>query len=246
MKRTNSFTTIIFICILTSLASLSMSIFAGNATAFTLKDHLASIDRIAGKSKQVLLVTDDKFLFFFTRIKVYALEKSGDKWQLSLEPMPAVIGKKYFAAAGEKREGDGKTPSGIFPLKNTFGYNEAVPTKMDYRQALSDDLWVDDPNATDYNRWVKKENTQALSYEKMKRDDDLYKYGIVIEYNTNPVVKNSGSAIFFHVWGGAGNTTAGCVAVSEENIIKILSWLDPQALPLIIMGTEESIERFTP
>ena len=110
--------------------------------------------------------------------------------------------------------------------------------KMPYRQALVDDIWVDDPNADDYNRWVKKDVTHAKSYEKMKRDDNLYKYGIVIEYNTNPVIKGNGSAIFFHVWGGEGVTTEGCVAVSEEDIVKILAWLDPQASPIIIMGVE--------
>jgi L,D-peptidoglycan transpeptidase YkuD (ErfK/YbiS/YcfS/YnhG family) len=70
----------------------------------------------------------------------------------------------------------------------------------------------------------------------MKRDDNLYKYGIVIEYNTSPVIKGNGSAIFLHIWKGESVPTAGCVAVSEENILKILQWLDPAASPLIIMG----------
>jgi Uncharacterized protein conserved in bacteria len=123
----------------------------------------------------------------------------------------------------------------------TFGYDKSIKTKMPYRQALADDLWIDDANADDYNRWVKKEATHAKSYEKMRRDDNLYKYGIVIEYNTNPVIKGYGSAIFFHAWGGDDITTEGCVAVSEENIIKILEWLDPKALPLVIMGTKNTI-----
>ena len=89
----------------------------------------------------------------------------------------------------------------------------------------------------------KKAETQAKSYEKMRRDDNLYKYGIVIEYNTNPVIKGYGSAIFFHVWGGENITTEGCVAVSEENIIKILEWLNPKAEPLIIMGIEDTTWR---
>ncbi|MFZ3156649.1 MAG: L,D-transpeptidase family protein, partial [Smithella sp.] len=78
--------------------------------------------------------------------------------------------------------------------------------------------------------------TRSTSYEIMKRDDNLYKYGIVIEYNTGPIIKGNGSAIFLHIWKGAGTTSAGCVAVSEEDIIKILGWLDPAASPLIITG----------
>ncbi|MCX5849146.1 MAG: L,D-transpeptidase family protein, partial [Deltaproteobacteria bacterium] len=156
--------------------------------------------------------------------------------QMAFEPIDAVIGRNGFAAAGEKREGDGKTPSGIYPLKITFGYDESVKSKMPYRQAVADDIWVDDPTADDYNRWTKKSETRATSYEMMKRDDDLYKYGIVIEYNTDPVIKGNGSAIFLHIWKGEGTTTAGCVAVSEENILKIIEWLDPAASPLIISG----------
>ena len=154
------------------------------------------------------------------------------------EPIEAVIGTNGFAPAGEKREGDGKTPSGIYPLKLTFGYDAMIGTKMPYRQAMDDDIWVDDPNADDYNRWVKKKETHAASYETMKREDDLYKYGIVIEYNTGPVIKGNGSAIFLHIWKDKNTSTAGCVAVSEENILKIIKWLDPAASPLIITGIE--------
>ena len=188
-----------------------------------------------GQSSQIILVRDSSFLFF-TKTTLYTMEKHGDKWQAAFEPFDAVIGRNGFAPSGEKKEGDGRTPSGIYPLKMTFGYNPIIETKMPYRQALADDIWVDDQNAEDYNLWVKKAATHATSYETMKRDDHLYKYGIVIEYNTDPVIKGSGSAIFLHIWKGKGIPTAGCVAVSEEDIIKILGWLDPAALPLIITG----------
>jgi len=187
------------------------------------------------KSTQIILVVDDSS-FFFTRTTLYAMEKRGDNWQMTFEPLNAVIGKNGFAPAGEKREGDGKTPSGIYPLKMTFGYGANITTKMPYRQALADDIWVDDPQADDYNQWTKIQETKAASYEMMKREDDQYKYGIVIEYNTDRVIKGNGSAIFLHIWKGEGIPTAGCVALSEEDIIKILDWLDPAASPLIITG----------
>ncbi len=228
------------------LVILSISACLSRSLAFNPNSAAlwAFLENKIGKSKQVLLVTTDTKLFFFTEQRVYTLEKINNQWKSVFEPFNAVVGKNGFAQLGEKREGDGKTPSGIFPLKMTFGYDESIKTKMPYRQALADDLWVDDVNADDYNRWVKKDATQAKSSEKMKRDDNLYKYGIVIEYNTNPVIKGQGSAIFLHVWGGENDTTEGCVAVSEENIIKILDWLDPQAEPLIIMGIEETTGRF--
>jgi len=190
-------------------------------------------------SSQILLVATER-IFFLERQIVYPLEKRSGTWQLALKPMKAVIGRNGFAPSGEKREGDGRTPSGIFPLGHSFGYGKSINTKMPYRQALEDDIWVDDPDVSDYNRWTKKGKTHASSYELMKRDDELYKYGVVIEYNTDPVIKGHGSAIFFHVWDGAGKTTAGCVAVSEDNMIKILEWLDIQEKPLTIIGLDIS------
>jgi L,D-peptidoglycan transpeptidase YkuD (ErfK/YbiS/YcfS/YnhG family) len=201
-----------------------------NTSAF-FKSHTNKID----KSTQIILVVDNSS-FFFTKTTLYVMEKRKDTWQTILEPLDAVIGSNGFAEVGEKKEGDGKTPSGIYPLKMTFGYDAAMATKMPYRQALADDIWVDDPQSDYYNHWVKKQETHAASFEIMKRDDNLYKYGVVIEYNTDPVIKGNGSAIFLHIWKGEGTTTAGCVAVSEENIIKIIKWLDPAASPLIITG----------
>jgi len=203
----------------------------------------AAIDRVASSAlvrlpenvSQVLLVTDEGLLFF-TAGKVHALEKRDFVWRETMAPMDAVIGRNGFAKSGEKREGDGRTPSGIYRLGTAFGYGQSLITKMPYRQAGADDLWVDDPNAPDYNQWVRQEETRAASYEKMRRDDDLYKYGLVIEYNTRPVIRDFGSAIFFHIWSGPGSTTAGCVAVSEENILKILAWLDPALNPVIYIN----------
>jgi L,D-peptidoglycan transpeptidase YkuD (ErfK/YbiS/YcfS/YnhG family) len=232
-KSSNMIMTIFFI--LTIIALSSCSFFRPSASKNNINFLIAPYENKLGDSGQILLVVENSNIFFTKRI-VYALEKRSGIWQMAFEPFYAVVGKNGFAPPGEKREGDGKTPSGIFALRQTFGYAPSAITKMPYRQALEDDLWIDDANADDYNRWVKANETSAKSYEKMKREDDLYKYGIVIEYNTNSVIKGYGSAIFFHVWRRESVPTAGCVAVSEENIIKIITWLDSKSLPLIIMG----------
>lgn len=188
-------------------------------------------------TSQVLLAREEMF-FFARQINVYALERRDDTWRQAFGPIAAVIGRNGFAPPGEKREGDGRSPTGIFPLKLVFGYGEMSPTRMPYRQAREQDLWADDPESPDYNRWVEKGKTTAASFERLRRDDDLYKYGIVIGYNTDPIVKGHGSAIFFHVWRGPGSSTAGCVAVAEDDLLKILAWLEPAASPMIIMGMD--------
>jgi len=190
--------------------------------------------KLSDSSQCLLVVNDDESS---PAARVYALERRDGKWNNALPPMDAVIGENGFAPQGEKREGDGRTPSGVFPLGTTFGYDPFVETRMPYRQAAPDDIWVDDPGADDYNRWVKEGQTKAASFERMRRDDSLYRYGIVIEYNTAPVLKGHGSAIFFHLWKGRDEATQGCVALSEDDMLRILRWLDPAAKPVAVMGT---------
>lgn len=198
-----------------------------------------SLEKMIGESSQVLLVRNMNPAAIDVRI--FPLERRKGSWHCPFAPIDGVIGRNGFALPGEKREGDGRTPAGIFPLGTVFGYEPSFPTRMPYRQTTLDDLWIDDVQADDYNRWVRRGTTQAASFERMKRDDDLYKYGIVVEYNTNPVIKGQGSAIFVHLWRGKGIATAGCIALSDEDLIRILKWLDPAAKPLVIMGTNETI-----
>ncbi|OGX38309.1 MAG: hypothetical protein A3C36_02495 [Omnitrophica WOR_2 bacterium RIFCSPHIGHO2_02_FULL_52_10] len=153
-------------------------------------------------------------------------------------PMSAVLGRNGLAASGEKREGDGRTPAGIYQIKRAFGYAPRVDTRLDYRQATANDFWVDDPASAQYNQWVTGA-PPAVSHEILRRDDRLYQYAVVIEYNTAPVVPGRGSAIFLHVWRGKGIPTAGCVAVSPKNMQKFLKWLDLPRNPVIILSDDQ-------
>jgi L,D-peptidoglycan transpeptidase YkuD (ErfK/YbiS/YcfS/YnhG family) len=199
----------------------------------------SSLENLPSGSSQVLLATNQKASE--SRAMLYVLEKRGDLWRHAHPPLPALIGRNGFALPGEKMEGDGRTPSGVFALKQAFGYGSEIDSRMPYRQAGEEDIWVDEAASPDYNRWVRKGETAAASYEDMKRKDDCYKYGIVIEYNTDPVVKGAGSAIFLHVRRGEDRTTLGCVALSESDLLKVLGWLDPAAKPLVVLGSRESL-----
>lgn len=194
-----------------------------------------SLEQRIGVSSQVLLVRNANPAAIDVRISPW--ERQNGRWQRPFDPMDGVIGRNGFAPPGKKREGDGRTPTGIFALGTVFGYEPSLPTRMPYRQATVDDLWIDDIEAADYNRWVRRGTTQAASFERLKRDDDLYKYGIVVEYNTSPVIKGQGSAIFFHLWRAQGVSTAGCIALSADDLMRIIKWLDPAAKPLVVLET---------
>jgi L,D-peptidoglycan transpeptidase YkuD (ErfK/YbiS/YcfS/YnhG family) len=210
---------------------------AGDAVLQWMKNL---VEKKAGESNQVLLVVGGNPGSL--SVKIYPFERHNGQWNLMFSPIDASIGRNGFASPDKKREGDGKTPSGVYLLEFAFGYSTGINTKMSYFQATEDDVWVDDIDSVDYNKLVKRGQTKASSFEDMKRNDNMYKYGIVIGYNTNPVARGLGSAIFFHVWRGKGESTAGCVAMSEKDIVDVLEWLDQSQKPLVIMGTVKTLK----
>jgi L,D-peptidoglycan transpeptidase YkuD (ErfK/YbiS/YcfS/YnhG family) len=153
--------------------------------------------------------------------------------------------------AREKLEGDGCAPAGIFAIGPAFGYARPAPAgcKLSYRTTNERDYFVDDPASADYNRWVKiplKEANQPekywKSFERMRRSDRLYELGIVIQQNEHPIVKGKGSAVFFHVWKGAGVATAGCTAMARKDLLELLRWLDPKQKPLLVQAPADEIK----
>ena len=80
--------------------------------------------------------------------------------------------------------------------------------------------WCNDSNSKKYN----KEITFPFKYgaEKLYRKDNSYDLFIIIKYNTNPVVKKKGSAIFLHLTTTRYKPTKGCIAISKRNFFKIL------------------------
>ncbi|MFC0525397.1 L,D-transpeptidase [Pontibacillus salicampi] len=187
-------------------------------------------------SQQKLVVT--AFDRHSRRAHVVAYEKAGNVWVQALPVMEAVIGKN---GVGKLQEGDDKTPLGTYPLGTAFGWGEQ-PLRMSYpyRIITNQDYWVDDPDSDEYNQWVHVEgdpSEQWKSYEVMNHP--LYKYGAVIEYNTNPVVKGKGSAIFIHMKQPDTAFTAGCVALKEADVVRILQWLEEDKHPVIHIRTSE-------
>ena len=169
-----------------------------------------------------------------------AMERTENSWEPVYKSVPAVIGKNGFAAPGEKREGDGKSPVGLFKLGQLYTYEGQVDTQMPFTQSTPEDKWIDDPESPDYNRHVRGP-TSANTYENLKLKSDHYKYCMVIRYNTDPVVKGKGSAIFLHLREQEDEATAGCIAISEPDMLQLLKWLDPKKHPMILMGTMQGL-----
>jgi L,D-peptidoglycan transpeptidase YkuD (ErfK/YbiS/YcfS/YnhG family) len=122
-----------------------------------------------------------------------------------------------------KREGDGKTPVGIFDLRRGFYRRDRglrPAPGLDLHPMLKSDGWCEVPASAFYNRHVKLPFRDG--HETMWRDDEAYDIVFATSHNERPRVKGSGSAIFFHLTRVGSNVTAGCVAVSKPDMLKIL------------------------
>ena len=70
----------------------------------------------------------------------------------------------------------------------------------------------------------------ARSAERMRRADGLYEFGLVLDYNRDPVVPGAGSAIFVHVRDDRGGGTSGCLALPRAEMVALIRLLRPGAV----------------
>lgn len=186
-------------------------------------------------NKQLLLVVADKESS--TVAKLYAFE---DK-KLIFNAIEVNLGKNGLSAT--KQEGDGKSPSGEFSLSAIFGYAKSYKTKMPYIQAKHNLLCIDDISSPNYNKIVKYSGESLKSFELMHRDDNQYKLGIVVDYNKEGV-KNSGSCIFIHIQKAPLSPSAGCTTMKEDDLVKIIKWLDISKNPTLLQITKDKLDSY--
>lgn len=156
-------------------------------------------------------------------------------------------GKVYRCAIGasgvtaDKREGDGKTPLGIFPFRECWYRADRIAapaTQLPLRIIRPDDGWCDDAAHPAYNTHVKL--PFAAHHEKLWRDDHVYDLVIPLGYNDGPIIPGHGSAIFMHLARARPHSsseaivqqeyegTEGCVALAAEDFLELLPHLTPK------------------
>lgn len=136
----------------------------------------------------------------------------------------------------DKREGDGGTPVGTWPLRRLLyrpDREEAPACILPVETIGPQDGWCDDPAHADYNRPVML--PFDASHEEMWRDDHLYDLVVVVGHNDDPPVPGAGSAIFLHLARPDWGPTAGCVAFTREDFLEILGTITADSR-LIVEG----------
>jgi L,D-peptidoglycan transpeptidase YkuD (ErfK/YbiS/YcfS/YnhG family) len=122
-----------------------------------------------------------------------------------------------------KQEGDGKTPIGCFWLRQGFFRSDRLPVPAQHlplKPMRRNDGWCEVPRSGLYNRHVKLPFRDG--HETMWREDGAYDIVFATSHNERPRVQGAGSAIFFHLTRQGSDVTAGCVAVSLNDMRKIL------------------------
>jgi L,D-peptidoglycan transpeptidase YkuD (ErfK/YbiS/YcfS/YnhG family) len=142
--------------------------------------------------------------------------------------IPCTIGRSGACAADEKREGDGMTPLGVWPVRCVlFRAGRSAPPsgmKLPWRWVGDNDGWSDDASDPAYNRPVR--HPHGFSAERLVREDGLYDIIVVLGHNDVPPVPGAGSAIFLHCSAGE-KPTEGCVAIAAERLAVLVGQLVP-------------------
>jgi L,D-peptidoglycan transpeptidase YkuD (ErfK/YbiS/YcfS/YnhG family) len=187
-----------------------------------------------GSARQVVLVTAGSTSSTYARLSWW-LRTSDGAWHMYRGEVTARVGVHGMSTS--KREGDGKTPIGVFPVGIGFGWYSNPGTKLYWRIADSNSRWVDDSDSAYYNLWMQAPAAGRWdSAERMRITP--YTYGMQIAYNRERT-PGKGSAIFLHL--PTGGATAGCVAVDKATVIAALRWLNPSLHPVFVIGTKDWI-----
>lgn len=175
-------------------------------------------------------------------------EKSAETYVAVGTAIPVILGRNGLGwdsgVEPLKREGDGKSPAGIFDITSTFGEDASPNSRMPYWFADDSLICIDDVNDTQYNTMGHLDSVNPpRSFELMRRSDTVYRNGAVIDYNAKRV-RGRGSCIFFHLNHPNKRPTAGCTAMDEQPLIELIHWFDPQKNPRLLQIPRSACEQY--
>lgn len=209
-------------------------------------------------AEQLVLVTIADWNADQGMLRRFSKTKRG--WEAVQSPIPVTIGRKGAAwgiglhteqPGPRKKEGDGRSPAGVFRVGNAFGYASSARTQLHYVSMTASDYCIDVASSPLYNRIVDERvvGPDAIggSTEPMRRDihldgDHRYKLGFIIEHNSAGEA-GAGSCIFAHIWKDVGVPTAGCTAMEEAAIRELIAWLDVDRKPIFVLLPHSEYER---
>jgi zinc D-Ala-D-Ala dipeptidase len=204
------------------------------------------------RSEQLIVVTTPDWAATTGSMRRFERTSPTTEWHAVGIPVSVVVGRTGIAwgvgfdgvssEGPHKHEGDGKAPAGIFPLDTVFGFaprDSMQAVRLPYAQLLPTTDCVDDTASSHYNTVVDRASVPRVDWNSAEhmRQVAQYKIGVIVGYNAMPPVKGRGSCIFLHIWAGPESHTAGCTALDESELRKVIMWLDPGKEPAFVQLT---------
>jgi L,D-peptidoglycan transpeptidase YkuD (ErfK/YbiS/YcfS/YnhG family) len=173
-------------------------------------------------------------------------------WQVVSKPWKGRLGTKGLAwgrglhpipsGATRKREGDRRAPAGVFSIGGAWAYDPSTNhhPNLSFNKITTRDLWVEDVNSPSYNQHIRLDHEPKTAWEEkqqMRQNDGAHALKLFIDHNVHPKpVPGAGSSIFFHIWrGGGSRATFGCTTMHENQLRRLVRWIDPRQNPVYIL-----------
>jgi D-alanyl-D-alanine dipeptidase len=226
----------------------------GRAFAATNEIASTAVAPPLASSTQMLLVTTKGWDAVPGFMRRFIREDAQSPWKQAGPEIPVVVGRSGLGwgrglnppaelPGPIKKEGDRKSPAGIFRLRSVFGLaaaDEVKWIKMPYRQLTDGIECVDDVQSAHYNAVVDRGHIAHPDWNSSEKMSQVgqYRLGVVVDHNTAPIEAGAGSCVFIHIWLNEHTGTTGCTAMASKNIEKLLSWLNPTANPVLVQLPE--------
>ena len=139
-----------------------------------------------------------------------------------------ALGRSGVTPADSKREGDGASPLGVWPMRQLLWRPDRIAapaTRLPAVELIREAGWCDDPADPFYNRPVL--TPYPASHEALWREDHVYDLIVELGYNDDPAIPGKGSAIFLHVAWPDYSPTDGCVACAQDDLLALLAEAKP-------------------
>jgi uncharacterized protein YijF (DUF1287 family)/L,D-peptidoglycan transpeptidase YkuD (ErfK/YbiS/YcfS/YnhG family) len=195
---------------------------------------------------QVLLVTTPTWTSSGGELRRY--QRTGGGWRQVGRTIDVRLGSKGLGRGrglleaalpgipAAKREGDRRSPAGVFLLGTALGPQRRGPGRWPWRQTDARDRFVDDPASPHYNTWQRLPTSGAPRWKSAEKLAH-YKLALLVRHNTDPVKPGAGSAIFLHT--PAGGASVGCTTMARRDLLAILRWLRPDATPVLVQVSDQ-------
>ncbi len=195
------------------------------------------------RSGQLLVVTAPDWDADHGTLALFERTPSGD-WRRAAPDVPVMLGRNglawgvgLHAERATKREGDGRSPAGLFELARIHGREARAPSlHFPYGQLSAVMEGIDDPSSRFYNRLVDPLQVRGRDWtrsEQVRRSNPMFRWLVEVKHNWEQKPE-LGSCIYLHIWKAPGVATSGCTAMEESALTQVVRWLDARKRPLLV------------